>query len=338
LTYAYDPAGNRVRTGGSWARTLLPAAVSGGTYDAANRQLALGGKTMTYDFNGNLQTLTESGQTTTYTWDARNRLVALSGPVLTASFAYDATGRRTSKTITGFATTFLYDGLDIASEIAGGSIVNYLRGPGIDEHLARIEETGGTFCYAPDALGSTLALTDTGGGIPTEYTYDPFGTTTTSGAPSGSPFQYGGRENDGAGLYYYRARYYQLQLRRFIHEDPIRLRGGDINLYAYVENDPLNRTDPLGHGFCRWVAKKLASLSIRGTVGSVIGVPLGLELLNPRPLNETQEELEEYRKRKEFERGLEELRRRLGEIGNNVDVLCEILRCPPPKERDNCLC
>jgi YD repeat-containing protein len=126
---------------------------------------------MTYDNNGNLATLTENRQTTTYTWDARDRLASLSGPGLTASFAYDGKGRRTQKTITGFISTFQYDGADIVREVAGGSGVSYLRGLAIDEHLARIEDGGSTTCYAPDALGSTVALTDSGGGVATEYTY-----------------------------------------------------------------------------------------------------------------------------------------------------------------------
>lgn len=47
-------------------------------------------------------------------------------------------------------------------------------------------------------------------------------------------FQYTSRENDGTGLYYYRARYYSPEMQRFISEDPIRLWGGDINYFAYV--------------------------------------------------------------------------------------------------------
>jgi RHS repeat-associated protein len=245
LTYAYDPAGNRVRTGGSWARTLLPAAVSGGTYDAANRQLTLGAKSMTYDLNGNLQTLTESGQTTTYTWDARDRLVALSGPGLTASFAYDAEDRRTQKTITGFSTTFQYDDADVVKEVAAGQTANYLRGLGMDEHLARIEDSG-TTCYAGDALGSTVALTDGSAGVSTEYTYEPFGRAFASGAVSGNAFQFTGRENDATGLYYYRARYFAPGASRFVREDPIGQAGGVPNLYDYVSNSPTNFVDPEG--------------------------------------------------------------------------------------------
>ncbi len=245
LTYAYDPSGNRVRTGGSWARTLLPAAITSASYDAANRQLTLGAKSMTYDLNGNLATLTESGQTTTYTWDARDRLVGLSGPGLSASFGYDAEDRRTQKTITGFSTTFQYDDADIIKEIAGGATVNYLRSLEIDETIARVEE-GGTLCYAPDALASTVALTDGAGGVSTEYTYEPFGRVISTGTPSQNPFQFTGRENDSNGLYFYRARYYSPALARFITQDPLEFAGGDSNFYAYVGNNPINWVDPLG--------------------------------------------------------------------------------------------
>jgi RHS repeat-associated protein len=47
-------------------------------------------------------------------------------------------------------------------------------------------------------------------------------------------------------LKYYRARYYHPDLQRFVSEDPIGFAGGDVNLYAYVFNDPLNNTDPTG--------------------------------------------------------------------------------------------
>ncbi len=246
LLYAYDRASNRTLMAGSWARTLLPDPVSGGTYDDANRQLTLGTKTMTYDDNGNLATLTESGQTTNYTWDVRDRLTALAGPGLTASFAYDAEGRRIQKTIMGFATTFQYDDTDIIKETAAGATINYLRDLRIDETLARIEDGGSTTCYLGDALSSTVALSDGDGGVPTGYTYEPFGRTTTTGAASQNPFQFTGRENDGTGLFYYRARYFAPGLARFLQEDPIEHGAAVPNLYEYVGNNPVNLADPSG--------------------------------------------------------------------------------------------
>ncbi len=243
LTYTYDPAGNRTAMGGSWARTILPDTISGASYDAANRQLTLGTKTMTYDDNGNLATLTDGGQTT-HTWDVRDRLTNLSGPSLTGSFAYDAIGRRTQKTINSQSTTFQYNVADIIRESVGATPADYLRGLGIDEPLSRIESAG-KIHYVPDALGSSFALSDDGGTVTTSYTYGPFGQTQASGAASANAFQYTGRENDGTGLYYYRARYYHPGLSRFIGEDPLGLQRG-INLYEYVMNNPTGYTDPFG--------------------------------------------------------------------------------------------
>ena len=90
-----------------------------------------------------------------------------------------------------------------------------------------------------------MALTDDTGALQAEYTYEPFGATTETGADS-NPFQYTGRELDATGLYYYRARYYHPGLQRFVSEDPLGFRGGDANVYGYVTNNPLRFTDPVG--------------------------------------------------------------------------------------------
>jgi len=116
----------------------------------------------------------------------------------------------------------------------------------IDEPLIRIKTDGSVRHYVLDALDSVIALTDDSGVIKTTYSYDPFGNTTVSGETSDNPFQYTGRENDGTGLYYYRARYYSPELQRFASEDPIELWGGDVNFYAYVWNNPVNLVDPDG--------------------------------------------------------------------------------------------
>jgi RHS repeat-associated protein len=218
LTYTHDPNGNRLATGGSWARTGIPAGVPTSSYDAANQQLAFGQITQTFDPNGNLLTQTDAIGTTTYTWDARNRLVGISGPSVTASFAYDALSRRISKTVNAATTTFHYDGVDLVQEVGSGGDASYFRTLRIDEALARTDPTG-TVTYLSDSLGSTLALTDALGSTATEYTYEPFGETTGSGSPSPNAFQFTGRENDGTGLYYYRARYYNPAMARFLSED-----------------------------------------------------------------------------------------------------------------------
>jgi RHS repeat-associated protein len=239
LTYAYDAASQRVQVGGSWARTGLPAALSGATYNAANHQTAVGGQALTYDLNGNL---TGDG-TNTYTWNARNQLASISGS-LPASFVYDAFGRRQRTTLDGAITDVVYDGLNPVRQAVGATTVNLLTGLGIDEYLTRADSSGSRDLLS-DALGSTVSLSDSGT-LQTEYSYEPFGAVAASGSSSSNEFRYTGREDDGTGLYYYRARYYHPALQRFISEDPIGFAAGDVNLYAYVANAPLDFSDPSG--------------------------------------------------------------------------------------------
>jgi RHS repeat-associated protein len=100
--------------------------------------------------------------------------------------------------------------------------------------------------FLSDALGSMIGLTNSAGALATNYTYDPFGTTTTSGTANVNPYQFTGRENDGTGLYFYRARYYSSSFQRFIAQDTIGFAGSDPNLYAYANHDPISFTDPKG--------------------------------------------------------------------------------------------
>jgi RHS repeat-associated protein len=237
LTYSYDAEGNRTAVGGTWARTSLPAALTSATYNAANQQTAFGGTTQTFDLNGNLT----SDGTNTYTWDVRNRLASLSGGA-TASFQYDPLGRRTSKTINGTQTGFLYDGLNPVQELNGTTpTANLLTGLAIDEYLTRT--ASGTQTFVADGLASTIALTDNSGVVQASYTYEPFGATSSSGTPGSNTFTFTGREDDGTGLKYYRARYYRPMLGRFTSEDPL---GLEQNVYAYVRNSPALFADPLG--------------------------------------------------------------------------------------------
>jgi RHS repeat-associated protein len=261
LTYTYDAAGNRTSVGGSWARTGLPAALASATYDAANRIASWGATGFSYDPNGNLA----SDGVTSYSWNARDQLTDLSGGV-SASFAYDGVGRRRGKTVSGTTTNFLYDGWNFVQEQSSGGTptANLLTGLGVDETLRRTDSAGARDLLT-DALRGTLELADASGTLQTHYTFEPFGATTVSGATSTNTQQYTGRENDGTGLYAYRARFYSPALQRFLSEDPIEFAGGDVNIYAYVGNQPTMRQDPLG----------LDSTQV-GISIPVIGVPGGV--------------------------------------------------------------
>jgi RHS repeat-associated protein len=159
------------------------------------------------------------------------------------TFTYDAYGRRIAKTASSTTTNYLYDGANIVQELVSGTPTANLLSGGIDEVFTRTDSTW-TANFLADGLGSTLALANSSGSVQTEYTYDPFGNTSISGSAT-TPYEYTGRENDGTGLYFYRARYLSPTLQRFASEDPIGLAGG-TNFYAYVENDPTNFRDPLG--------------------------------------------------------------------------------------------
>ena len=90
-------------------------------------------------------------------------------------------------------------------------------------------------------------MTDALGFIVNDYTYDSYGRIETSSEAVANPFTYTAREFDSeSGLYYYRARYYEPDSGRFLSEDPIGFAGGDVNLYRYVRNSPINFRDPLG--------------------------------------------------------------------------------------------
>ena len=194
----------------------------------------------------------------------------------TASFAYDAFGRRRSATVAGSATSFLYDGGNVSQELTGTSVkATLLGGLRLDEVFRRTDAAGAR-TFLTDGLGSALALADDTGVARTQYTYTPYGATTATGDASSNPFQYTGRENDGTGLSYYRARYYSPNLSRFISEDPIGLEGGP-NPYAYVLGDPLIYTDPLGE--CPWC--------VAGVIGGLtdLGIQLAFNGFNLKCVN-----------------------------------------------------
>lgn len=188
-------------------------------------------------------------------------------------------GRRSAKTVNGTATNFLYDGPNTVQELASGApTANLLTGLGVDETYSRADGVG-VRSYLSDALGSTIALTDASDTIKTSYKYEPYGNTSVTGEVSTNAAQYTGRENDGTGLYFYRARYYHAGFSRFVTEDPIGLSGGE-NLYAYVYGNPINLTDPSGR-FGLWgagiglVSGAAAGYASGGWQGAVAGGAVG---------------------------------------------------------------
>ena len=237
VTYDYDAAGRRTAANGPWARVALPAAVGSASYDPANRVVNWSGRSFMYDPAGNLL----SDGVRSYLWDDRGQLVSVAGGG-GATYEYDALNRRRTTTFGANATSYLFDGADIVVEAAGTSMTQRVN-TGLDQTRATTSGAA-TTALIRDALGSTLAEVREGT-VAAEYTYEPFGRTSVNGATS-NRVGFGGRDQDADGLYHLRARYLEPDTGRFISEDPMRWRGGDLNVYSYAANSPTNLIDPTG--------------------------------------------------------------------------------------------
>ncbi|HRS88498.1 MAG TPA: RHS repeat-associated core domain-containing protein [Smithellaceae bacterium] len=145
-------------------------------------------------------------------------------------------------------TYYVYDDQNIIAEYDENNrlIASYIHGPNIDEPLSA-EISRDWVYYHADGLGSITTLTSHMGNVVQRYEYDSFGNMQPTHRWIRQPFTYTAREFDPeTGLYYYRARYYDAKVGRFITRDPIGFDGGDVNLYVYVKNNPVNWTDPNG--------------------------------------------------------------------------------------------
>jgi RHS repeat-associated protein len=129
-------------------------------------------------------------------------------------------------------------------------------GPGMDEILWRYQAGTGYLRYHSDMHGNVTALLDYGGTVIEKYTYDAFGrptvtngdgTGTRGSSNYGNRFMFTGREYfPELGLYDYRHRFYDPWLGRFLQVDPTGFDAGDMNLFRYCGDDPIDRTDPTG--------------------------------------------------------------------------------------------
>jgi len=166
----------------------------------------------------------------------------------TVTFKYDPMGRRIQNSSAEGINNYLYDEINVVESVdsSGSPFAKYGGAGGIDQQLATTQ-SGVTSYYESDGILSTTSLSNASGSLANTYIYDGFGKLIAhTGAPA-NPFQYTGREFDSeTELLYYRARYYNSNVGRFLSEDPTEFGGGDANFYRYVFNNPVMLIDPTG--------------------------------------------------------------------------------------------
>lgn len=283
VSYAYDGVGNRTQV-------VDDATITNYTTNSLNQYTAIGTNTgWTYDTNGNL---TGDG-TWTYGYDREGHLISAMTSGTSVSYTYDAAGRRIGKNVNGTITKYVYSGQDLIEERNGSGIViaKYVYAGGIDNPV-KVIKGGNTYYFQQDTLGSVTALVDSSGAVFETYRYDAFGKAVIKDASGNAlavpttQFLFTGREYDAeTGLYHYRTRAYSPDLGRFLQPDSINFYGGDMNLYRYCLNSPINHSDPSGK-----IAPIVAGIAVAvvGAVGAFLTLKALLDAL---------EKAEEERKR-----------------------------------------
>ncbi|MCY1389456.1 tRNA(Glu)-specific nuclease WapA [compost metagenome] len=198
-----------------------------------------------------------------YAYDPDNRLRSVTQGTTVNTFSYDPESRLRRTVLAGVQTDLLYDGNNLAAEYnsANALLKRYVFGPGVDEPLLAYDgaaTTSKNWLYA-DHQGSIIAQANTTGTSTATFSYGPYGEPNTAGTQR---FRYTGQQYlPQVSLYYYKARFYSPALGRFLQTDPIGYQD-DMNLYAYVGNNPFNRTDPTGQ-------EAVQAIKLAGKLGAV---------------------------------------------------------------------
>lgn len=250
LIFGYDPNGNII--------SILDAVnPSGGevletpgtyTYQTGTNKLTHieGTPPIDFGYDANANITSETGWT--YVYDLSNQLIRVSsGTTQVAEYTYNGAGQRIKKVTQRETRIFHYDlkGHLIAETNQSGQILaEYIY---IGDQLLSVIKAGETvYYYHNDHLGTPQILTDDTGTIAWKAVYTPFGGAVASMQTVENPFRFPGQYYDTeTGLHYNYFRYYNPQTGRYITPDPIGLEGG-INLFLYVEANPVSWMDPWG--------------------------------------------------------------------------------------------
>ena len=190
-------------------------------------------------------------------YNALNQLTQTLTKNYKVSFTYDAEGLRTSKTVNGEKTFFVWDGDQLVMELSESGRVQkrYIRGNdrGYGSNLVYSDKGENTEkqYYVTDPHGNVVQLTDGSGKVTKTYEYDSFGNEVNPDSKDENPFRYCGEYYDKeTEEIYLRARYYEPNVGRFLTRDTYTGEDDEpesLHLYTYCENDGVNAVDPSGH-------------------------------------------------------------------------------------------
>ena len=198
-------------------------------------------------------------------YNALNQLTETLTKNYKVSFTYDAEGLRTSKTVNGKKTVFIWDGNQLVMELSESGIVKkrYIRGNDLVYVDKEADKDSGKFedkqYYVTDSHGNVVQLTNVDGKIIKTYEYDSFGNEVNLDKKDDNSFRYCGEYYDKeTEEIYLRARYYQPTVGRFLTRDTYTGESGDplsLHLYTYCGNDGMNKCDADGNAWT-WIKNK----------------------------------------------------------------------------------